>query len=189
MKNYLLVFALACMSSNINAQTPSKVDFDSFEQLTKEVNQYRKNRLINWKTFDNYAKNEKTIILDARSKEMFERKHIRGAINLNFSDFTQENLARIIPSETTRILIYCNNNFDDDPINFASKAYIPKKTLQIGKTVNEKPVTLALNVPTFINLYGYGYKNLYELSELISVFDQRLVFEGTDVAMNINIKR
>jgi hypothetical protein len=204
MKNYLLVIAIAFISCNSNAQIPSKVDFDSYEKLTQEVNQYRKDRLINWLTFQNYSKEEKTIILDARSKEMFDRKHVKGAINLNFSDFTQENLARIIPSQTTRILIYCNNNFDNDPVNFASKIYIPKQQLPFQVTSSglpnpilkkEKPIkiisplTLALNVPTFINLYGYGYKNVYELSELISVFDPRLVFEGTDVAMRINPKR
>jgi hypothetical protein len=183
MKNYLFAFVIALISCNSKAQVPSKVDFDSYEKLTQEVNQYRKNRLINWQTFQTYAKEEKTIILDARSKDMFNRKHVKGAINLNFSDFTQENLARIIPSQTTRILIYCNNNFDKDPINFASKIYIPSKNPQIGKITNGSPITLALNVPTFINLYGYGYKNVYELSELISVFDQRLVFEGTNVAM------
>jgi hypothetical protein len=204
MKNYLFAVVIAMMSCNSNAQIPSKVDFDSYEKLTQEVNQYRKNRLINWLTFQTYAKEEKTIILDARSKEMFDRKHVKGAINLNFSDFTQENLARIIPSQTTRILIYCNNNFDNDPINFASKSYVPKLPIYFQATSSgienplikaknpiriTSPLTLALNVPTFINLYGYGYKNVYELSELISVFDPRLVFEGTDVAMRINPKK
>ena len=44
-----------------------------------------------------------------------------------------------------------------------------------------KPLTLALNIPTYINLYGYGYKNVYELSELVSVFDRRIEFEGTAI--------
>ncbi len=128
MKKYLFVFAIVCMSCNLNAQIPSKVDFDIFEKLTIEVNNYRKNRLINYSTFQKYTTEENTIILDARSKEMFDRKHVKGAINLNFSDFTQENLEAIIPTQKTRILIYCNNNFDDDPINFASKMYmLPRK--------------------------------------------------------------
>ena len=107
---------------------------------------------------------------------MFDRKHIKGSVNLNFSDFTQENLAKIIPSAETRILIYCNNNIDDDQINFTSKVVIPVKF-----TSKKKAITLALNIPTFINLYGYGYKNIYELSELISVNNNRIQFEGTEV--------
>lgn len=185
MKKYLFVFTIVCMSCNSNAQIPSKVDFDAFEKLTKEVNVYRKDRLINWTTFQQYAKEENTIILDARSKEMFDRKHVKGAINLNFSDFTQGNLEAIIPALKTRILIYCNNNFDNDPINFASKMYTPRPVVRNGKGLTQKatPISLALNVPTFINLYGYGYKNVYELSELMSVLDEKIVFEGTDVPL------
>ncbi|HMU95988.1 MAG TPA: rhodanese-like domain-containing protein, partial [Elusimicrobiota bacterium] len=43
----------------------------------------------------------------------------------------------------------------------------------------EKPVTLALNIPTYINLYGYGYRNVYELNELVDVKDPRIEFEGS----------
>jgi hypothetical protein len=38
---------------------------------------------------------------------------------------------------------------------------------------------LALNIPTYINLYGYGYRNVYELNELINVSDPSIKFEGT----------
>ena len=38
---------------------------------------------------------------------------------------------------------------------------------------------MALNIPTYINLYGYGYKNVYELDELVNVGDPRIKFEGT----------
>ena len=46
---------------------------------------------------------------------------------------------------------------------------------------DEKALTLALNIPTYINLYGYGYRNVYELGELISYFDGRIQFEGSAV--------
>jgi hypothetical protein len=151
------------------------------------VKGYRKDRLINFETFKKYAKAKGTVVLDTRSKAMFDRKHIKGAINLNFSDFTQDNLDQIFPSEDTRILIYCNNNIDDDPILFTSKVVLPKKLLfdkKVGFVEKNSGLTLALNVPTFINLYGYGYKNVYELSELVSVNDNRIQFEGTDVLEN-----
>jgi hypothetical protein len=70
-------------------------------------------------------------------------------------------------------LIYCNNNFEDDQISFASKIAPPPP---IG---NKKPVSLALNIPTFINLYGYGYQDIYELGSMVSVRDPRLQFEST----------
>jgi hypothetical protein len=45
----------------------------------------------------------------------------------------------------------------------------------------EEPITLALNIPTYINLYGYGYRNVYELGELVNVNDKRISFEGSIV--------
>ena len=44
---------------------------------------------------------------------------------------------------------------------------------------------LALNIPTYINLYGYGYRNVYELNELVSVRDRRVEFEGTTVGKKL----
>ena len=38
---------------------------------------------------------------------------------------------------------------------------------------------MALNIPTYVNLYGYGYKNVYELNELVNVKDSRIEFEGS----------
>ncbi len=40
---------------------------------------------------------------------------------------------------------------------------------------------MALNVPTYVNLFGYGYRNVYELDELVNVRDSRVEFEGTIV--------
>jgi Rhodanese-like domain len=181
----LLLFAICNLNSFaqrteiIAAKTetklpPSKVDFDAFETLTKEVKEYRMNRLVNLDKFLSYSKEKNTVILDTRSTEMYKRKHVKGAIHLNFSDFTQDNLLRLIPTAGTRILIYCNNNFADDELLFADKVSRPA-------SLTQRPITLALNIPTFINLYGYGYKNVYELADLVSVFNKSMQFEGTDV--------
>ena len=161
--------------AKISKQLPaSKVDFDAYETLAKEVKEYRKNRLINLSKFLLLSKEQKTVILDTRSTEMYNRRHVKGAIHLNFADFTQDNLRLLIPDLNTRILIYCNNNFDNDPVNFATKSSKPR-------SITQKEITLALNIPTFINLYGYGYKNVYELADFVSVFNKAIEFEGTDV--------
>ena len=155
----------------------AKVDFDAYEQLSKEAKAHRKTRLLNVEEFVKMSKEENVLILDTRSDNMYHRKHIKGAVHLNFSDFTQENLANLIPSPDTKVLIYCNNNFQGDEINFATKAVMPA----IIKRNDIKPVTLALNIPTYINLYGYGYRNVYELSELVYMSDTRIAYEGTEV--------
>ncbi|MFT3682898.1 MAG: rhodanese-like domain-containing protein [Ferruginibacter sp.] len=190
MKKIQLLFCLIAGSLGATAQTSAEiaiksqrpsamVDFDAYEKLSKEVKAYRKDRLVSLETFLQYAKDKNTIILDTRSAEMYKRKHIKGAINLNFSDFAQDRLRQVIGAGNKRILIYCNNNFapDFDPVSFVSKSALPVPKLKF-KT---KSLTLALNIPTFINLYGYGYRNIYELADLISFPEAFVAFEGTDV--------
>lgn len=125
------------------------------------------------------------IVLDSRSTFRFDRIHLKGAKHLSFTDFTQANLAKVIPSPDTKILIYCNNNFDGNQTDFASKvaAPRPKASNPIASQMasQAKPRMMALNVPTYINLYGYGYHNVYELNELVKVNDPRIKFEGTIV--------
>ena len=135
------------------------VDYDGFAELTSEVSEYRAGRLIQIDTFNLYAKDSGTIILDTRSKAAYDEIHIAGAVHLNFSDFTAAKLAKVIPSMTTRILIYCNNNIESD----------------YGSLMN-KSKPLALNIPTFINLYGYGYTNVYELQDYLMESDPRIEF-------------
>lgn len=172
--------------SQVNT-TPALVDFDAYENLVSEVKQHRRTHLLTAEQFLKTSKEQKVIILDTRSDSMYTAAHIKGAIHLNFSDFTQTNLARIIPSADYKILIYCNNNIKNQntfPVNaerlFATKAFFPAKFTNPPK--GAKPITLALNIPTYINLYGYGYRNIYELSELIDASTTPLEFEGTEVA-------
>jgi hypothetical protein len=169
---FLFTFALV---SDTEPTKQALVDYDSFEKLVTEVKEHRKARLVSLEKFLEMAKDKNTIILDTRSSMLYKGKHIKGAKNLNFSDFTVTNLARVIPSYETRILIYCNNNFEDDPVFFATK---------MAPVVTQNPksnLTLALNIPTYINLFGYGYKNVYELSELVSINDSRVELEGSSV--------
>lgn len=164
---------------------PALVDFDDFKALVNEVEGHRAQRLINLNTFIKMSKEPNTIIFDARSDFRFERKHIVGAKHLSFSDFTVENLQKVIPDPNTRILIYCNNNFDGDPVDFATKVAPrfdqPPSWRESQILGNQKPLMLALNIPTFINLYGYGYRNVYELGELVNINDTRIRFEGSVV--------
>jgi 3-mercaptopyruvate sulfurtransferase SseA len=67
----------------------AKVDFDAYEKLIAEVKNHRKERLVNVEEFKMMSRQEHVIILDTRSDRMFANRHIKGAIHLNFSDFTQ----------------------------------------------------------------------------------------------------
>ena len=173
-KSFLLLLSLFYNSFYSSAQNSALVDYDSFEDLVSEVKAHRSKRLVHIDEF-NQLHHAGAVILDTRSKAMYDAKHVKGAIHLNFSDFTQDNLDRLFSSNDVSILIYCNNNMADDQVNFTSKIAVPGSF-----DVDKDPLTLALNIPTYINLYGYGYRNVYELTDLISVFDTRIEFEGTN---------
>ncbi len=170
--------------SNAHMQTSypkALVDYDDFKTLVTEVETHREERLVDLDTFLKMSKEENVVILDSRSDFRYNRKHLKGSIHLSFTDYTQENLAKLIPDPNTKILIYCNNNFDGDQIDFASKVSIPTESIETQILSNRKPIMLALNIPTYINLYGYGFRNIYELDELVNINDPRIEFEGTEV--------
>ena len=161
----------------------ARVSFEDFKTLVVEVEGHRAERLVDLDTFLAMSKEPGTIILDSRSDFRFDRVHVKGAKHLAFTDFTQANLASVIPSFETRILIYCNNNFDGNEVDFASKVAAPilrpLNPVAAQVEVQAKPLMMALNIPTYVNLYGYGYRNVYELHELVDVKDPRIAFEGS----------
>jgi len=185
----LAAFAMLLFGSAVIAQDnfypQAKVSFNDFKNLVAEVETHREKRLIDLNTFLKMSKEPGVIILDTRSTFRYKRIHIKGAKHLSFTDFTQDNLAEVIPSFETIILIYCNNNFDGNQTDFASKVAMPITssgsiiTAQFNS--QKKPLMMALNIPTYINLYGYGYHNVYELNELVNVNDPRINFEGSIV--------
>jgi hypothetical protein len=193
---FLVSFSLTSFSQDSDSPF---VNYDQFEALVKEVKEHRKERLLPIDEFNTMSKKEAVVILDTRSKEMFDLKHIAGAVNLNFSDFTQANLDDLFGSRDVTILIYCNNNIEENPLAleadieefFPSKMSMPVLQLEDRKIIDNEdrgsleapvaPITLALNIPTYINLFGYGYKNVYELKDLVSIYDERISFEGTAV--------
>jgi rhodanese-related sulfurtransferase len=139
------------------------IDYDAFMSNVREVKALREKRRVTERQFIRMASDPGTVVLDARSARMFERLHIRGAANLSLPDMTEAELARIIPAKSTRVLIYCNNNFKNEPLAFPTKA-----------------IDASLNVYTFNVLHSYGYTNVYELGPLIDTSKSKLEFEKSD---------
>jgi hypothetical protein len=145
----------------IKALNPA-IDMDGYLRVSQEAARYRELRRLSEPEFIRMSREPGTIILDARSKQRYDELHIKGAINLSFPDITIESLKQTIPDLNTRILIYCNNNFQGAEVPFPSKL-----------------ATASLNISTYIALYNYGYRNVYELGPLIDVATSHLAFEGT----------
>ena len=153
------------------------IHYGSFIKLAKEVEPIRQQRRVAYERFMQMAKEDDTILLDTRSKAAYDQAHLKGAVHLNFSEFTAGKLARVIPTKTTRVLIYCNNNFDVSKSSREAKNALDQQLrAQRQKAFPAKRAPLALNIPTFINLYGYGYRNLYELADVLPIDDPRLTF-------------
>ena len=135
-----------------------QIDYAGFRQLTGKVQALRRERLLGFERFKAEAAKPGVLLLDARSKDAFARGHIAGAVNLPFTDFTEQSLAEVIgPNRNRKILIYCNNNFRNN-----------------APPVMLKSRPLALNIQTFINLVGYGYSNVWELNEVIDFNDPQV---------------
>jgi phage shock protein E len=159
----LFATALFALSFNLGAATPENpaIDMQGFLDVAGEAAQHRESRRVDEVEFMRMAREPGTVVLDARSAEKYELLHVRGAINLSFPDITVASLAQTLPDKDARILIYCNNNFANAEVAFPTKR-----------------IDASLNLSTYIALYSYGYRNIYELGPLLELDSTVLQFDG-----------
>lgn len=141
------------------------IDYPQYLRIAKDVQPVREKHRLTEEKFAAMAAEPGAVVLDARSADKFLMRHIKGAVSLPFTDFTEESLAKAIPAKTTRVLIYCNNNFRGAPVSLRSKS-----------------PAASLNISTYVALATYGYTNIHELGPLLDVKTTRLVFEGTELS-------
>ena len=142
------------------------IDMDGYMRTAREAAVHRKSHRVSEEDFIRMSREPGTIVLDARSRDKFDQLHVKGAINLPFPDIAVASLRETIPDTSTRILIYCNNNFENAEGPFPSKSS-----------------RAALNLSTFIALYGYGYRNVYELAPLLDIKSAKLELEEASAAI------
>jgi 3-mercaptopyruvate sulfurtransferase SseA len=153
---YLILALLLAVPDN------PAIDMPGYLRVSAEAAEHRKTHRVSEEDFIRMAGEPNTIVLDARSREKFDELHVKGAINLSFPDIAVESLRATIPDKSTRILIYCNNNFENAEGPFPSKA-----------------ARASLNLSTYIALFSYGYKNVYELAPLLDIKTAKLELEST----------
>ena len=135
------------------------IDMQGYLKIASEAANYRASRRLTEDEFIQMSQEPGTIVLDARSHEKYQTLHIKGAINLSFPDITVDSLNQVLPDKDARILIYCNNNFVGEQKAFPTKM-----------------ATASLNLSTYIALYTYGYRNVYELGPLVDINKSKLEF-------------
>ena len=164
MKTLLTLLATTLLLHAADPIPNRLIDYRRFQQIAAEVAPLREQHRLSEQAFADIAAQPGTVVLDARSAGKYALRHVKGARNLPFTDFTSDTLAQVLPTKATRVLIYCNNNFLGAPVSLTSKA-----------------APASLNISTYIALAAYGYTNVYELGPLLDVSTTRLVFEGTEV--------
>jgi len=140
------------------------IDYKEFQKIVAFSASERESHRLAEPQFIEAMADKSAVLLDARSSSKYALRHIRGAVNLPFTDFTAGTLAKVIPSKDAKILSYCNNNFEGSPVSFASKA-----------------PSASLNISTYTSLRSYGYTNIYELGPLLNVQTTSIPFEGTEL--------
>ena len=160
----LLALTILCVVPMARAQRNSgianpAIDMPGYLRVAAEAAEHRESRRLTETDFIRMSREPGTVILDARSSEKYNELHIKGALNLSFPDITVESLKRTLPDKSTRILIYCNNNFVGAEQPFPTK--MP---------------TASLNISTYIALFNYGYRNVYELGPLLDIKTSKLDF-------------
>jgi len=159
--------ALACVAPAFAAEpipNPA-IDMKAHLEQSQQAAVHRESHRVSEAEFLRMMGEPGTVVLDARSREKFDELHVRGALHLSFPDITVESLYRLIPDRGTRILIYCNNNFAN------AEGPFPRKI-----------ASASLNLSTYIALWSYGYRNVYELGPLIDLERSILPFESSDDA-------
>lgn len=161
----VLVIAIAAVFANGQmAAVPDNpaIDMNGFLRIAGDAAKNRESRRLTEDDFIKMAAEKDVVILDARSKQKYDELHIKRAVNLSFPDITVASLARLLPDKNTRILIYCNNNFAGAEQPFPTKV-----------------APASLNISTYISLYTYGYRNIYELGPLLDIKKTKLELVST----------
>ena len=163
MKSLTLFLTLFVSATVACAQTPRiknpAIDMRGYLAVAADAAKHRESRRLTEAEFIAMSQEPGTIVLDARSQEKYNELHIKGAINLSFPDITVDSLNALLPDKNARILIYCNNNFVGSERAFPTKIAVA-----------------SLNLVTYIALYSYGYRNIYELGPLLDIKTSKLDF-------------
>lgn len=176
MQKLMFVLAMVCIFAGVSFSQKSDIsnpaiDMEGFLKISADAARHRETRRLTEDEFIAKSREPGVMILDARSKEKYDQLHIKGSVNLSFPDITIESLGLMFPVKNVTILIYCNNNFKNAEEPFPAKM-----------------AKASLNLSTYISLYTYGYRNIYELGPLLDLRTSKFEFESRSIGTASGVK-
>ena len=156
-----LVVMLPANAQASGAVANPGIDVAGYLRVSRQALDHRETHRLSESDFIRMSREPGTVVLDARSRQKYDELHIKRAISLSFPDIAIGILKDMLPDKEVRVLIYCNNNFRNAEEAFPSK--LP---------------SASLNIPTYIALYDYGYRNVYELGPQLDIDASSLEFES-----------
>jgi hypothetical protein len=151
---------LSLLALNSLAQpvfTNRSADLHAYVANARNADAIRKSRHLTEDQFLQAMAEPGVVLLDTRNAAAYKLRHVKDAVNLSLPDLSAASVAPLVPAKSTKVLVYGSNNFPEaaSPAPAAS----PK-------------------ISAFVNLYTYGYTNIFELGPVVDVKTTKLPLAG-----------
>lgn len=144
MHKRLLFTMVLCAAPAFAQQAPMQpIPADDYFKKSLAINAVRKVSNVTLSDLPELMKDKNTVIIDVRGDADYKAMHISGAKHLSLSDMKPDTLAKVIPSTSTRVILYCD------------AALTPFPTRRVALSTEAYPL-----------VYMHGYTNLHEVSSL-----------------------
>ena len=140
------------------------------------VEKHRESRKLSELQFATMMDEEGVVVLDPRGRSFHEACHVEGSVNLPFTHFDPDSVAAVIPSKDTKVLIYCRNNLSEEFLENKGPVRVFEYPEGFEPPEVPKGISSALTIPSYITLYQYGYRNVWELSDIVNPETSKIRF-------------
>lgn len=129
----------------VAAPANAGLDPELFRRVAKEAAAFRAPRCISEASFGRMRREPGAVVLDTRPRAAYEQQHLDGAISFDLATLDETALKRLLPDPQQRILLVGEHNF----------------------AAPVAPAASTPNIVAYVTLYGYGYRNVFELAPAI----------------------
>ncbi len=132
------------------------------------------NQELHLQGFLDLKKQGPVVVLDIRSKESFDRWHIKGSVNEPLSELTEKTLPKLAPDKSTPVVLACDFSF--------------QPTRMVAGTLQAYPV---LKASGYTKIYRLNLWDADDHKKVLEPWDEEKLidFAGTDVKPAADTKK